>query len=63
MDKIRSGCSFKANAPWKTTAQTNQFIDSGTVFVDVSDVDTYVQAMRGISLEILETFDDTYLSC
>ena len=47
----------------KSTAQTDQFIDSGTVFVDISDVDTYVMAMRGISLEILETFDSTYLNC
>jgi ribose transport system substrate-binding protein len=63
MDKIRGGCNFKASAPWKTTAQTNQFIDSGTVFVDISDVDTYVDAMRGISLDILKTFDSTYLDC
>ena len=63
MDKVRQGCEFKADAPWKSTAQTDQFIDSGTVFVDISDVDTYVMAMRGISLEILETFDSTYLNC
>ena len=63
MDKVRQGCEFKSDAPWKSTAQTDQFIDSGTVFVDISDVDTYVMAMRGISLEILETFDSTYLSC
>ena len=63
MDKVRQGCEFKADAPWKSTAQTDQFIDSGTVFVDINDVDTYVMAMRGISLEILETFDSTYLNC
>jgi ribose transport system substrate-binding protein len=63
MDKIRSGCTFKADAPWKSTAQTDQFIDSGTVFVDITDVDTYVDAMRGISLEILETFEGDFLDC
>jgi len=63
MDKIRGGCTFKADAPWKATAQTDQFIDSGTVFVDSSDVDTYVDAMRGISLEILKTFEDDFLDC
>ena len=63
MDKIRTGCSFKSDAPWKSTSQTDQFIDSGTVFVDITTVDTYVMAMRGISLEILSTFDDTYLNC
>ena len=63
MDKIRSGCTFKADAPWKSTAQTDQFIDSGTVFVDITDVDTYVDAMRGISLEILETFEGDFLNC
>ena len=63
MDKIRTGCSFKSDAPWKSTSQTDQFIDSGTVFVDITDVDTYVMAMRKISLEILETFDSKYLDC
>ena len=51
------------DAPWKSTAQTDQFIDSGTVFVDITDVDTYVDAMRGISLEILETFEGDFLDC
>ena len=29
--KVRQGCEFKSDAPWKSTAQTDQFIDSGTV--------------------------------
>ena len=32
-DRLRNGCTVKADAPFGTTAQTDKFIDSGTVFV------------------------------
>ena len=55
MDKVRQGCEFKSDAPWKSTAQTDQFIDSGTVFVDISDVDTYVMAITYVSTSLIST--------
>ena len=62
-DRLRSGCTVKADAPFKTNALTAKFIDSGTVFVDASQVDTYVGAMQGITKELMATFEKTYLTC
>lgn len=62
-DRMRSGCTVKADAPFGETAQTNKFIDSGTVYVAVDEVDTYVTAMQGITKDLMATFEDTYLDC
>ena len=37
IDKLRNGCKVKDDAPWKTTAQTDKFIDSGTAFVSADE--------------------------
>ncbi|HVM83385.1 MAG TPA: sugar ABC transporter substrate-binding protein [Candidatus Binatia bacterium] len=63
LDKLRSGCTLKADAPWKSNALTKKFVDSGTVFVDASEVDTYVDAMRGITKTLKADFDKDFLSC
>ncbi len=63
LDKLRSGCKIKDNAPWKSNALTAKFVDSGTVFVDASQVDTYVDAMRGISKTLMASMDKDFLSC
>lgn len=62
-DKLRTGCKVKADAPFKSNALTTKFIDSGTVFVDASQVDTYVTAMQGITKDLFSTFEATYLDC
>src|SRR5690349_6750578 len=62
-DKLRSGCTVKADAPFKSNALTSKFIDSGTVFVDASQVDNYVSAMQGITKTIMADFEKTYLTC
>jgi len=62
-DKLRNGCTVKADAPWKTNALTNHFIDSGTVFVDANQVDNYLQAMQAITKTIFASFEQTYLTC
>jgi ribose transport system substrate-binding protein len=36
-DKLRTGCTLKDDAPWKSNALTAKFVDSGTVFVDAGD--------------------------
>jgi ribose transport system substrate-binding protein len=63
LDKIRGGCKVKADAPFKTIALTNRFIDSGTVYADKSAVDNYVGAMQTITKQIMTTFASTYLTC
>ena len=63
LDKLRHGCTLKDDAPWKSNALTAKFVDSGTVFVDAAQVDTYVDAMRGITKTILANFEKDYLNC
>jgi ribose transport system substrate-binding protein len=63
VDRMRSGCTVKEDAPWKSNALTNRFIDSGTVFVGADKVDTYVSAMQDITKTLLANFEQTYLTC
>ena len=63
LNKLRGGCKLKDGAPWKSNALTKRFVDSGTVFVDAGQVDTYVDAMRGITKTILANFEKDYLTC
>ena len=63
LDKLRNGCTLKADAPWKSNALTAKFVDSGTVYVDATQVDTYVDAMRGITKDILANFEKDYMDC
>ena len=58
-----SGPVLKADAPRKSNALTAKFVDSGTVFVDAAQVDTYVDAMRGITKDILANFEKDYMTC
>ena len=63
LDKLRHGCTLKEDAPWKANALTAKFVDSGTVFVDAKQIDTYVDAMRAITKDVLANFEGKYLSC
>ena len=63
LDKLRSGCTIKADAPFKTNALTTKFVDSGTVFVDAATAPTYVTAMVGISADLKANMDTNFLAC
>jgi ribose transport system substrate-binding protein len=63
LDRIRHGCKVKADAPFKTIALTNRFIDSGTVYADKDAVDNYVGSMQAITKTIFASFEKTYLTC
>lgn len=63
LDRIRHGCKVKADAPFKTIALTNRFIDSGTVYADKDAVDNYVGSMQSITKTIFASFEKTYLTC
>ncbi|HUG60744.1 MAG TPA: substrate-binding domain-containing protein, partial [Methylomirabilota bacterium] len=63
VDRMRSGCAVKADAPFGSNALTDKFIDSGTVFVDVAQVDNYVVAMQDITKTLFADFEATYLDC
>nr|WP_306264876.1 sugar ABC transporter substrate-binding protein [Pararhizobium sp. IMCC3301] len=62
-DKLRTGCTIKADAPFKSNALTDKFIDSGTVFAGVDDVDNYVGSMQAITKTLFDGFESTYLDC
>tara|TARA_R110002124_G_scaffold96384_1_gene241152 strand:- start:3444 stop:4457 length:1014 start_codon:yes stop_codon:yes gene_type:complete len=62
-DKLRTGCTVKADAPFKSNALTDKFIDSGTVFAGVNDVDNYVGSMQAITKTLFDGFESTYLDC
>jgi len=62
-NKIRGGCTVKADAPFGSTALTDKFIDSGTAFVDVADVDDYIGSMQAVTAEMMGSFEATYLDC
>jgi len=63
LDRLRHGCTVKADAPFKTNALTAHFIDSGTVFAGPADVDNYVASMQKITKDLLGSFEKTYLTC
>src|ERR1700683_553320 len=56
LDRIRRGCKVKADAPFKSIALTNRFIDSGTVYADKDAVDNYVGSMQSITKKIFAHF-------
>ncbi len=62
-DRLRNGCKVKADAPFKTIALTNRFIDSGTVFADASGVDNYVAAMQGITKTLFGDLREDLSDC
>jgi len=63
LNRIRSGCKVKKDAPFKTIALTNRFIDSGTVYADKTAADNYVASMQAITKTIFAGFEKTYLDC
>ncbi|MEM8728737.1 MAG: sugar ABC transporter substrate-binding protein [Pseudomonadota bacterium] len=62
-DRLRDGCSVKADAPFSSIALTDKFIDSGTVFAGVDAVDNYVGSMQAITKDLFDGFEETYLDC
>lgn len=63
IDRLRNGCTVKEDAPWKSTALTDRFIDSGTAFVGADGVDNYIKSMQDVTTELMKTFEATYLTC
>lgn len=63
LDKLRSGCTVKADAPFGSNALTDKFIDSGTAYVDAESAGTYLEAMRAETDRLLADFETKYLDC
>lgn len=62
-DRLLNGCTVKADAPFGSTALTDNFIDSGTTFVAADGVDDYIVSMQDVTKELMASFEDTYLDC
>jgi ribose transport system substrate-binding protein len=64
LDLLASGsCTVKADAPWIKTPQTARFIDSGTMVINASNLESYKDDLKKITAEIQGKFKDTYLTC
>jgi ribose transport system substrate-binding protein len=63
LDLLASGCKIKNDAPFEKTPQTAKFIDSGTVLVQKSNVDTYKDDLKRVTHEIQSGFKDRFLAC
>ena len=63
LDKLRSGCTLKADAPFASNALTTKFVDSGTVFVDAATAQTYLSAIVDISADLKTNMDTNFLAC
>jgi len=63
MDKLLNGCKIKDGAPFAKTAQTARFIDTGTLFVDGSQVDKYVDGLKTLTDGLRGKLDSDFLTC
>jgi ribose transport system substrate-binding protein len=60
---VGHGCKVNDEAPFETIALTKRFIDSGTAFQGIDGVDTYQNAMKAVTAELMKTFKAKYLIC
>jgi ribose transport system substrate-binding protein len=63
LDLLAGGCETKADAPWIKTPQTDHFIDSGTVLISSTNLDSYKDDLKELTHKMQGTFKDTYLTC
>lgn len=63
IDRLLDGCDVKEDAPFAANELTERFVDSGTVFAGIDDVDDYVASMQAITKTLFEGFESTYLDC
>jgi ribose transport system substrate-binding protein len=63
LDLLASGCKVKDDAPFEKTPQTAKFIDSGTVLIQKSNVDTYKDDLKRVTSELQSGFKAKFLTC
>ncbi|MEQ1954629.1 sugar ABC transporter substrate-binding protein [Mesorhizobium sp. CN2-181] len=63
LSKLANGCTLKDDAAWIASPQTKHFIDSGSAYVDASNIDQATGKQRAATKAVLATFDEKYLSC
>lgn len=63
LDRVLSGCAFKDSAPFAKTAQTERFIDTGTLFIGADQVDAYVDGLKTLTDQLRVSLDTDFLSC
>lgn len=63
LDLLLGGCTPKEDAPWVKTPQTAHFIDSGTLLISSSNIDSYKDDLKALTKKLQGSFKDTYLTC
>jgi ribose transport system substrate-binding protein len=64
LDLLANGtCAVNAAAPWIKTPQAARFIDSGTMVINTSNLNSYKDDLKKITADIQGKFKTTYLSC
>jgi ribose transport system substrate-binding protein len=63
LSRLDAGCKIKDAAAWGSSPQTKHFIDSGSAYVDATNIDNSTDMQRQATKAILTSFDQKYLSC
>ena len=63
VDKLRTGCTLRADAPWKNANRSAKLMDSGTVYVTADNLETYHDTQKEDAKALLASFKASYLKC
>ena len=63
MKRLHEGCKIKADAKFDDNPQNATFIDSGTLLVTNANLTSYGDELKGLAKEIIDGFDDRFLTC
>ena len=64
LDLMASGtCAVNPDAPFIKTPQTARFVDSGTLLISATNVDTYKSDLKKVTSDLQSSFKQKYLTC
>lgn len=63
LKRMLEGCTMKADAQFDENPQNSTFIDSGTLLISKDNIGSYRDELKAIADDIIESFDNKYLTC
>lgn len=63
LKRTLEGCTMKADAQFDENPQNSTFIDSGTLLISKDNIGSYRDELKAIADDIIESFDNKYLTC
>ena len=63
LKRMHEGCAMKTDAVFDENPQNATFIDSGTLLIEASNIDTYRDELKTIAEDIISSFDEKFLTC